>query len=160
MIAAFEIFLCVCLWHQMGLGVRKYASARLDVVGTQSTCISLLQIWCERTATHSAHKRGCSVITGPLRTLLHYSIEFNYQSSFIRFMHMELFAGCLFVPSYRVSTAPPFSSEFLKDLDRLPRYYNSSTSSHYKDFLHTYGTHYIHQVKRYMCLIQFVYSWI
>uniref|UniRef100_A0A3B5KYJ6 MACPF domain-containing protein n=1 Tax=Xiphophorus couchianus TaxID=32473 RepID=A0A3B5KYJ6_9TELE len=100
-----------------------------------------------RTATHSAHKRGCSAITGPLRTLLNYSIEFNYQSSFIMFMYIELFAGCLFVPSYRVSTAPPFSSEFLKDLARLPRYYNSSTSSHYKDFLHTYGTHYIHQVR-------------
>uniref|UniRef100_A0A3B5KYS5 MACPF domain-containing protein n=1 Tax=Xiphophorus couchianus TaxID=32473 RepID=A0A3B5KYS5_9TELE len=94
-----------------------------------------------------AHKRGCSAITGPLRTLLNYSIEFNYQSSFIMFMYIELFAGCLFVPSYRVSTAPPFSSEFLKDLARLPRYYNSSTSSHYKDFLHTYGTHYIHQVR-------------
>uniref|UniRef100_A0A3B5L5R8 MACPF domain-containing protein n=1 Tax=Xiphophorus couchianus TaxID=32473 RepID=A0A3B5L5R8_9TELE len=90
---------------------------------------------------------GCSAITGPLRTLLNYSIEFNYQSSFIMFMYIELFAGCLFVPSYRVSTAPPFSSEFLKDLARLPRYYNSSTSSHYKDFLHTYGTHYIHQVR-------------
>uniref|UniRef100_A0A3B5KXG4 MACPF domain-containing protein n=1 Tax=Xiphophorus couchianus TaxID=32473 RepID=A0A3B5KXG4_9TELE len=89
----------------------------------------------------------CSAITGPLRTLLNYSIEFNYQSSFIMFMYIELFAGCLFVPSYRVSTAPPFSSEFLKDLARLPRYYNSSTSSHYKDFLHTYGTHYIHQVR-------------
>uniref|UniRef100_A0A3B5QFW8 Perforin-1-like n=1 Tax=Xiphophorus maculatus TaxID=8083 RepID=A0A3B5QFW8_XIPMA len=101
----------------------------------------------ERTATHSAHKRGCSAITGPLRTLLNYSIEFNYQSSFIMFMYIELFAGCLFVPSYRVSAAPPFSSEFLKDLARLPRYYNSSTSSHYKDFLHTYGTHYIHQVR-------------
>uniref|UniRef100_A0A3B5KX97 MACPF domain-containing protein n=1 Tax=Xiphophorus couchianus TaxID=32473 RepID=A0A3B5KX97_9TELE len=101
-----------------------------------------------QTKTYSyAHKRGCSAITGPLRTLLNYSIEFNYQSSFIMFMYIELFAGCLFVPSYRVSTAPPFSSEFLKDLARLPRYYNSSTSSHYKDFLHTYGTHYIHQVR-------------
>uniref|UniRef100_A0A3B5PWZ1 Perforin-1-like n=1 Tax=Xiphophorus maculatus TaxID=8083 RepID=A0A3B5PWZ1_XIPMA len=98
--------------QKMGLGVRKYASARLDVVGTQST----------------VYKFASNMMREDRYTF-------------------KLFAGCLFVPSYRVSAAPPFSSEFLKDLARLPRYYNSSTSSHYKDFLHTYGTHYIHQVR-------------
>ncbi|XP_027865300.1 perforin-1-like [Xiphophorus couchianus] len=97
---------------KMGLGVRKYASARLDVVGTQSTVYKFASnMMREDRYTFSTQKRMFS----------HYS--------------------------YRVSTAPPFSSEFLKDLARLPRYYNSSTSSHYKDFLHTYGTHYIHQVR-------------
>uniref|UniRef100_M3ZRW8 Perforin-1-like n=1 Tax=Xiphophorus maculatus TaxID=8083 RepID=M3ZRW8_XIPMA len=101
MIAAFKIFLCV-----------KYASARLDVVGTQSTVYKFASnMMREDRYTFSTQKRMFS----------HYS--------------------------YRVSAAPPFSSEFLKDLARLPRYYNSSTSSHYKDFLHTYGTHYIHQVR-------------
>ncbi|XP_037545756.1 perforin-1-like [Nematolebias whitei] len=47
---------------------------------------------------------------------------------------------------YRVSTRPPFSSEFTKDVSRLPSHYNSSTSVLFKELINTYGTHYIRQV--------------
>ncbi|KAM4749976.1 perforin-1-like [Anableps anableps] len=47
---------------------------------------------------------------------------------------------------FRVSTTPPISLEFKKHLAILPSHYNSSTAAQYREFIHTYGTHYIRQV--------------
>lgn len=46
-----------------------------------------------------------------------------------------------------MSSAPPLNSEFSEDLKRLPNVYNSDTEDQYRDFINTYGTHYIYKVK-------------
>ncbi|KAG7222602.1 hypothetical protein INR49_008304 [Caranx melampygus] len=44
---------------------------------------------------------------------------------------------------YRVSSRPPLSSEFAKDVAMLPRLYDPSTKDEYEELIHIYGTHYI-----------------
>uniref|UniRef100_A0A665TWT9 MACPF domain-containing protein n=1 Tax=Echeneis naucrates TaxID=173247 RepID=A0A665TWT9_ECHNA len=47
---------------------------------------------------------------------------------------------------YRVSSTPTLSSEFSKDVARLPNFYTSSTKKQYHDIIHTYSTHYMRQI--------------
>ncbi|XP_076859716.1 perforin 1.5 [Brachyhypopomus gauderio] len=48
--------------------------------------------------------------------------------------------------SYRLTDAPELSAEFSKHIHRLPRHYNETTKSLYRQTIETYGTHYIHRV--------------
>uniref|UniRef100_A0A3B4XRY3 Perforin-1-like n=1 Tax=Seriola lalandi dorsalis TaxID=1841481 RepID=A0A3B4XRY3_SERLL len=76
------------------------------------------------------------------------SAAYNFATARAREDHHFLF--CLFVSRYRVSNRPPLSSEFIKDLARLPRLYNSATRDQYEELIHTYGTHFIR--KMHSCL--------
>ncbi|KAM9363742.1 perforin-1-like [Symphorus nematophorus] len=48
--------------------------------------------------------------------------------------------------SYRLTSMPPLSYQFHRDVVRLPRYYSASSKTKYRRFIQTYGTHYIRQV--------------
>ncbi|XP_016531812.1 perforin-1-like [Poecilia formosa] len=45
-----------------------------------------------------------------------------------------------------LSTTPPLSFKFKKQLDILPNHYNYSTKNDYEEFIHIYGTHYFRLV--------------
>uniref|UniRef100_A0A8C2WGT3 MACPF domain-containing protein n=1 Tax=Cyclopterus lumpus TaxID=8103 RepID=A0A8C2WGT3_CYCLU len=49
--------------------------------------------------------------------------------------------------SYRLSDNPRISHEFYKAFESLPYSYSSSTKTHYRNLINTYGTHYTRQVK-------------
>ncbi|XP_034390770.1 perforin-1-like [Cyclopterus lumpus] len=48
--------------------------------------------------------------------------------------------------SYRLSDNPRISHEFYKAFESLPYSYSSSTKTHYRNLINTYGTHYTRQV--------------
>uniref|UniRef100_A0A8C2W9H5 MACPF domain-containing protein n=1 Tax=Cyclopterus lumpus TaxID=8103 RepID=A0A8C2W9H5_CYCLU len=49
--------------------------------------------------------------------------------------------------SYRLSDNPRISHEFYKAFESLPYSYSSSTKTHYRNLINTYGTHYTRQVE-------------
>lgn len=120
---------------QVGLDLGKYAS--LDVGGTQSSAYKF------STAMNSEDRHFFSLhrVTCNHYGWARWSCLILVFSSIFYLMYY-----IIFLSSYRVSSAPPLSSEFKKDVSRLPRVYNDSTRALYMGLLYTYGTHYIRQV--------------
>uniref|UniRef100_A0A665TWX6 MACPF domain-containing protein n=1 Tax=Echeneis naucrates TaxID=173247 RepID=A0A665TWX6_ECHNA len=88
-------------------------------------------------------KRVSNMVLGGTRSALYNFAEAKSRED--RFL-FSINSVNLRLYGYRVSNKPTLSSEFTRDVWELPRVYNSSTKEHYKEFINTYGTHFIRKV--------------